>query len=219
MIIKVNGVNLFYERSGSGEPIILLHGSGETHEIFDVLAPLLAKNRTVYALDSRNHGESEVTEDYSYETMARDLLAFIAELGIAPADVVGFSDGAITAMTAAMKGGAAIRRMALLGVNLSPEDFLPENLEFIRATLAETGDPLFRMMLEQPNIALADVRKVTAPTLIVAAEDDLFRPEMFRELAEAMPGAELLVMRGHDHDSYITHSDALYKDLARFFGK
>jgi pimeloyl-ACP methyl ester carboxylesterase len=63
MIIQVNGTALFYEKSGAGSPVILLHGNGEDHHIFDALAAKLESGFTVYSVDSRNHGQSEKTDD------------------------------------------------------------------------------------------------------------------------------------------------------------
>lgn len=68
MIIQTNGISLFYQVSGSGEPMLLLHGNGEDHQIFTELAVKLAEHYTVYAIDSRN----PKTDDYSYETMVND---------------------------------------------------------------------------------------------------------------------------------------------------
>ena len=80
MNIKVNGITLEYSKEGTGEPLILLHGNGEDHHIFDKLAEKLKEKFTVYAIDSRNHGKSSMTDDYSYETMAEDIFSFINAL-------------------------------------------------------------------------------------------------------------------------------------------
>ena len=69
MEIKVNNINLYYEEYGSGQPIILLHGNQETHEIFDKLINKLKDNYKVYAIDSRCHGKSENPKELSYNLM------------------------------------------------------------------------------------------------------------------------------------------------------
>lgn len=217
MYIEINGISLFYETRGSGSPLLLLHGNGEDHHIFDPLAHKLAADFTVYSIDSRNHGQSQKTEDYSYETMADDMGCFIQALGLGQAGLVGFSDGAITGLLLAMKQSRAVSRMALLGINLKPGDFTEDNFQFIKDTYQETKDPLFKLMLEQPNIELDDVRSVSTPVLLVGAENDLFKPETFPDLAQALPNARLKIMAGHDHASYIINQDILYPDLKAFF--
>lgn len=219
MTIHVNGVTLFYELRGSGQPMILLHGNGEDHTIFDELADKLKHHFTVYMVDSRNHGQSSKTEDYSYDTMAEDLYVMILSLSLGKVHVLGFSDGAIIALKLAMKHSGAVSKMALLGINLSPEDFTEENYQFVLESYRETGDPLFKLMLEQPDMKLDELRNVNISALVIAAEHDLFKPETFGELVKALPNARLKLMPGHEHDSYIVHQDMLYPDMIDFFGK
>ena len=217
MKITVNNIELAYEKSGSGEPLLLLHGNGEDHHIFDVITAKLQNDFTIYAIDSRNHGESTRTEDYSYEAMAKDIYSFIKQLGLEKVNIAGFSDGAIIALILAMKQGQYIHKMALLGVNLKPDDFTEESYQFVKRTYEETKDPLFKLMLEHPNIELTDVKNVAIPTLVIAAEQDIFRPESFVNLANTLPNADLIIMNGHEHDSYIVNQDILYPDLLKFF--
>ena len=218
MTITANGVALFYNKTGAGRPMLLLHGNGEDHHIFDMLAAKLAQGFTLYAVDSRNHGQSQATENYDYDTMADDMLALIEKLSLGPVLITGFSDGAIIALLMAMKRPDSVAKMALLGPNLSPADFTEESLTFIRTTWEETGDPLFKMMLEQPNIPLEAMKAVRIPALVVGGEGDIFKPETFADLAGALPKGSLAIMAGHTHDSYITGQDLLYPDLAAFFG-
>lgn len=221
MNILVNGVSLFYERSGvlgsSLPPLLLLHGNGEDHHIFDALAEKLQNDFTLYAIDSRNHGQSGKTADYSYETMAEDVRRFISALHLTKPHIIGFSDGAIVALLLAIGHGKTIGKIALLGVNLQPDDFTAEHYQSLIETYHANHDPLVKLMLEQPDIKLDATRRVKNPTLIVAAEHDLFKPKMFTNLAAAMPSATLKTMAGHNHDSYIVGQDILYADLRRFF--
>ena len=77
MNIFVNGIKLHYEKTGSGAPLILLHGNGESHEIFDEAIPLLAPHFTVYAVDTRGHGNSAPVPEYHYADMAQDVIALV----------------------------------------------------------------------------------------------------------------------------------------------
>ncbi|NEW04652.1 alpha/beta hydrolase [Paenibacillus sp. SYP-B3998] len=217
MLVNINGTTIFYRTAGTGSPLILLHGNGEDHHIFDKIIEKLEGDFSIYAIDSRNHGQSMKTGDYSYETMSEDIYAFIQALKLEKVNVVGFSDGAIVSLILAMNHGESIEKMALLGVNLKPEDFTEKSYQFIMDTYKETSDPLFRLMLEQPNIELKDVEKVKTPSLIIAADNDIFKPETFVKLTEALPNAELKIMKNHEHDSYIVDQDILYADFIHFF--
>ena len=219
MKIDVNGTTIFYEMMGNGPPLLLLHGNGEDHHIFDELAVKLRDHFTVYAIDSRNHGQSEKSEDFSYQTMTGDVYCLIEALALKKVKIIGFSDGAILALLLALDHPEVLEKMALLGINLSPKDFTEESYRFIRETFEETKDPLFKMMMEQPNITLNEVRCVNIPTLVIAGEDDIFRPDTFPALADALPDAELKIMSGHGHDTYIANRDILYPDLLVFFAR
>lgn len=217
MIANVNGISLFYETAGHGAPLLLLHGNGEDHHIFNRLVNKLASDFTVYAIDSRNHGQSEKTNDYHYETMAEDLYGFIKTMQLDQVNIIGFSDGAIISLMLAMEHCEVVHKMALLGVNLKPEDFTEEVYQFMKDTYEETKDPLYKLMLEQPNIELDAVKEVTTPTLLIAAEHDIYKPETFDKLLAMLPDAVLKIMPGHDHGSYIVDQDMLYPDFIQFF--
>ena len=216
MEIKINDTVLFYEKSGTGKPLILLHGNGEDHHIFDKISVRLKKHFTVYAVDSRNHGLSGRTDKYSYTAMALDLLEFIDSLKLQEVSLIGFSDGAVAALTAVMKNKNAAEKMILLGVNLRPEDFNEKDLEAMRDEYEKSRDPLLKLMLTEPDIDIEDLKSISIPVLAAGAENDVFRQSLFFEIAEAIPGAELLIMKGHTHDSYINGSDVLYPEIIDF---
>ncbi len=216
MYISVNGIRLAYEVSGTGKPLLLLHGNGEDRHCFDVLAPLLASRYTVYAVDSRGHGESAATDEYDYRTMMHDVAGLIRTLELGAVRILGFSDGAIVALMLAIDHPELVSHLILCGVNLSPADFKPSVLKKLHVRYRETHDPLLRLMLTQPFIDYDDVRKVTQPTLVVAGEREFFTPESFDDLVAALPHARFLRMQGHDHGSYIHGSDALYAEADAF---
>lgn len=216
MKIEVNGTTLFYKKVGTGSPLILLHGNGEDHHIFDSLSEKLKNDFTIYAIDSRNHGKSQQTEDYSYETMAEDMYAFIEKMEFGRVNILGFSDGGIISLYLAMKYREALNKMILLGVNLTPKDFTEESYQWVEETYAKTRDPLFKLMMEEPNIRLDDLKEIDIPTLIIAGEKDVFKPETFENLQSTLLDSRLMIMAGHDHESYIIGQDILSSDLVRF---
>lgn len=216
MKINVNNITLNYIQEGQGDPLILLHGNGEDLQIFDKLISKLKKQFTVYAIDSRNHGSSTRTEDFSYETMAEDIHQFIEKLELKHLSVIGFSDGAIISLLLTLKYPQTFKKMVLLGVNLKPSDFKLDIYNSIAEEYEKTQDPLFKMMLEQPNIELDDLKEINTPTLVIGAEDDLYNEDSFQNIADTMPDAELKIMQGHDHGSYVINSDVLYPSLKEF---
>ena len=97
----VNDIRLFYEQYGEGRPLVLLHGNGEDHTIFDEAMEVLGERFTCFAIDSRGHGDSDMVDELHYEDMAADLLAFLEALDLWDVVLCGYSDGGIVALMAA----------------------------------------------------------------------------------------------------------------------
>lgn len=216
MEVTIDNITLNYIKEGEGEPVILLHGNGEDHRIFDKLIEKLKNDFTVYALDSRNHGLSSKTDRFNYEVMADDLAAFLKALQLEKPSVVGFSDGAIICLLSAIKQNQIFDKMILSGINLRPSDFKKDCYIYLQEEYNKTKDPLLKLMLEEPDINLKDLLNIHVPTLVVAADDDLFEEKVFHSIVETMPDAQLKIMTGHKHDTYITHQDILYPIVKQF---
>ncbi|WP_199327669.1 alpha/beta fold hydrolase [Dysgonomonas sp. HGC4] len=216
MNIDVNNITLNYTKLGKGDPIILLHGNGEDLHIFDPLVDRLKLHFTVYAVDSRNHGDSTKTKDWTYEAMVEDIFQLIEKLQLKKVSIVGFSDGAIIALLLAIKHRDLFYKMVLLGVNLKPTDFKKNIYKSLVDEYEKTQDPLVKMMLEQPNIELEELKNIETPTLVVSAEYELFYRKGFKDMVKIMPNAKLKIIKNHDHGSYIINEAILYPDLIEF---
>src|SRR3981081_3224889 len=111
----VNGINLYYEIHGSGEPLILLHGGLGATEMFGEAVPLLAKSRRVIAVDLQAHGRTaDIDRPMSFEAMADDIAALIKHLGIEKADVMGYSLGGGVALRVAVQHPDAVKKLMLV---------------------------------------------------------------------------------------------------------
>ena len=217
MKIKVNGINLNYEKTGSGYPLIMLHGNNQSLKIYRKLAKKLNKYFTVYLIDSRNHGKSEYSDDFSYEIMADDIKNFTKELNLEKPYVVGFSDGAIVATITEIKYPATFSKMALLGLNLSPRDILHK--EYIKTKILSKiiKSKKLKVMLTEPNITEEELSGIKAKLLFIKAENDIFKDEMYEKIKKSCKDAKFLTIVGHNHTSYIKNEDVIYKDLLEFF--
>src|SRR5699024_4874913 len=119
MYIDVNNTKLYYEIIGKGDPLILLHGNGEDHHIFDSEVTILKDYFTCYCIDSRGHGQSMPIEKYDYQDMANDLIAFITQLNLHKVTLYGFSDGGIIGLLIASQTNL-LSRLIISGANCNP---------------------------------------------------------------------------------------------------
>lgn len=216
MYAIVNGLKLFYHKEGSGRPVILLHGNGEDHTIFDVAIKDLARSYTVYALDSRAHGKSDPVPTLTYREMAEDVAAFIRQQGLEKPALVGFSDGGVVALLVALRWPDLPGKLVVAGANMTPAGIKQPWRTLMRVQNRISPDPKLDLMLTQPHLAGWQLTGITAPTLVLAGEKDLIDETQTRRIARSIPGAKLLILPGETHGSYVVHSDKLYPAMANF---
>ena len=209
MFIEVNGVHLYYEKRGEGRPLILLHGNGEDHTIFEQAVLVLEKRFCCYAVDSRCHGQSG-RGALHYKSMAADMLAFMEALRLEDVIFYGFSDGGIIGILAAAQS-ARITTLIVSGANLSPWGVGLWTHFTIWVKNLWKKDPKLALMLREPHISDDVLKKIKANTLVLAGSRDLVREEETRHIAEMIPGAELQILEGENHGSYIVHSEKIAK--------
>ena len=217
MIAEVNGIRIFYEKSGAGRPLVMVHGNSEDHTIFDEAARALRDEYCCYRVDSRCHGQSEDTPELHYRDMAADMIAFLEALDLRDVIFYGFSDGGIIGLMAAARC-ERITTLIVSGANTSPQA-VGVGLRLIgRALYLLTKDKKFKLMLDEPDITDEELRSIRASTLVLAGSRDLIPEKESRHIAEAIPGAELSILKGEGHGSYIVHSTKI-ADLIRDFAR
>lgn len=203
---------LFYEKSGQGDPIILLHGNGETHQIFDKAVLLLKDYYTVYALDSRGHGKSgNPKEELFYEDMVEDVESFIIDMNIQKPIIYGFSDGGIVALMLAMKQPDLLSKLVVSGVNINPEGIRRNWLILFKLIYAFSKSKNYKMMLTQPQIDPKELGKITIPVYVTAGSRDLIRMDHMEMIAEHIQNSCFKVFDKENHASYVIHSDTIAK--------
>lgn len=206
---------MYYEVSGSGRPLILVHGNGEDHKIFDKTVKVLKENFTCYAVDSRGHGRTSPVKEYHYADMADDMCAFMEELDLTDVTFVGFSDGGIVGLLCAMDSDR-ISTLVVCGANMNPEGVKSLTGMLFRVENAVKKDPLITLMLSEPDITREMLGKIRASTLVLAGSKDLIREEQTACIADSIPNAKLLILDGETHGSYVVHSEKLGQIVRSF---
>ena len=126
----VNGVSLYYEEHGSGEPLVLLHGGLGAGAMFGAIMPALSADRRVITVDLQGHGgTADVDRPLRPETMADDVAALIEHLGLPRADVMGYSLGGVVALRTAIQHPERVRRLVLVSVGFRRDGSHPEVVE------------------------------------------------------------------------------------------
>lgn len=202
-------IELFCAKTGSGPPLLLLHGNGEDGTYFVHQVEEFSRDFTVYAIDTRGHGQSpRGGAPFTISQFADDLLAFMDRQGLPRADILGFSDGGNIALIFALRHPDRVRRLILNGANLDPKGVkplvqLPIVLGYHFASLpkspkAKARAELLGLMVNEPHIDPAELGKLSMPVLVIAGTRDMIRENHTRLIANRIPNARLVLIPG-DH--------------------
>lgn len=216
MKIKVNDIELYYEKYGTGKPIILIHGNQETHEIFDKLIEKLKSNYEVFAIDSRCHGQSENPKQISYNLMCDDIIQFIKKLNIEKPILYGFSDGGIIGLLVAIKEPDLLSNLIISGANVTTDVFTTFDSLLTKLFYFFTRSKYIKMMLDGPNIPIEDLQKITIPVHVLAGEKDVIKVEHTKLIANNIKNSTLEIIKDENHGSYIIHSNKLYEIIKKY---
>jgi pimeloyl-ACP methyl ester carboxylesterase len=221
---EVNGIRLYYSKLGHGSPVVLLHGGLGNADYWGLQAKALAARHTVISVDSRGHGRS--TRDarpYGYDLMADDVIALLDQLKIPRADFVGWSDGAILGLDLAMRYPQRVGKVFAYAANTQTSGVKEgvENNPTFAAYIERAGQEYTRlsptpkeypafveqighMWASQPNWSDADLAKIKTPVLIVDGDhDEAIKREHTEYMAQAIPGAGLLILPNVSHFAFL----------------
>lgn len=214
--IEVNDIPICYEQTGEGRPLVLLHGNGGSRHTFDGLIERLSPFYTVYAPDSRGHGQSGKASPLSYEQLASDMAAFIRALGLERPALYGFSDGGIVGLLVASGWPGLLSRLAVSGANSSPGGLKARVRAGYRLLYAVSHSERIGMMLHGPALTGDLLAQIHIPVLVLAGGKDVIREEDTRFIAAHIPHAQLRILPGESHGSYVHRSDQLAALLLPF---
>ncbi len=212
----VNGINLYYEVHGTGQPLMLLHGGVGAIEMFGEVLPLLAQGRQVIAVDLQAHGRTaDIDRPLSYEAMADDVGALIKHLELKSADVMGYSLGGGVALQTAIRHPDAVRKLVLVSTVFRRDGWHAENLAGMDQMGPAAAEPMKQTPMYQLYSSIAprvedwpmllpklgdmmrqnhdwakDVAAVKAPTLIVVGDADSVRTSHAVEMFELLGGGQ-----------------------------
>lgn len=212
----VHGGNTFYfETYGSGRPLLLIHGNGESIGSFKEQIGVFARNHRVLAMDSRGQGKSELgTDKLTYEQMTEDTNAFLEYLKVDHVDVLGWSDGGIIGLLLAIHHPDKVGKLAVMGANLEPDaaytwatDGIARVRTKLTAQLAHSDNPkplLLQLQLldlegNQPHIPLSDLKRVPIPVLVMAGDRDVIRDDHTLSIFHALQKSQLAIFPGATH--------------------
>ncbi len=234
--ITSRDANIHYVSYGSGSPILLLHG-GLSHRFiwFSQIPWLVNSGRQVILLDTRGHGDSDLGDsELSYHLMADDTIQVLDQLSIQKTDVIGWSDGANTALQLALVWPQRVHRIIAISGNSDPSGLTTEaqmngqerssglTYWFYRWWTG-AGDRLDKLETSirtlwqsGPHLTAADLRKIKNPVLVVVGEHDLITLDHTEKMASRLANGKLAIVPDGGHLTIFTHAREINRLIGNF---
>ena len=207
--VNVRGMQMYYEVSGSGEPLVVLHGAYMNIPSMGEIIPKLAKTHRVYAVELQGHGRTtDINRPITYPDMADDVAAFMDAVRLTKADVFGYSMGAEVGLQLAIRHPAKVNKLVAASAAYDLEGWQPE----FKAAIPQMN---VEMILKMP---FAEEYKKLAPNpngfpelarKLIALEKE---PMAWSEQVKAIK-SPVLIIAGDADVATLEHSVALFKLL------
>lgn len=223
---SVNGLKMYYEIHGTGEPLVLIHGGGSTIQTtFGRVLHSFAKNHKVIAVELQAHGHTaDIDRTLSFEQDADDVAELLKQLGIAKADIFGFSNGASTTLEIAIRHPALVNKIIAASTMYKKAgaypwfwammahatfEQMPQPLKDAYLQINPDTNALYTMykrdvtrMQTFKDIKEENIKAIKAPAFIIIAETDVVMPEHAVEMYRQLLHAKLAILPG-GHGEYI----------------
>ncbi|MGZ5576816.1 MAG: alpha/beta fold hydrolase [Methylobacter sp.] len=238
--IVYRGAYVHYVSYGHGDPVLLLHG-GLSNKLswFSQVPWLAASGRRVVLIDTRGHGDSTPgNTKLSYQVFAEDTLLVLDRLGIQRSDIVGWSDGGIIALLLGIEAPQRVGRIVAISANFQPSGLIPDvnraedeshNISLrkitnvLRSWWSGAGErhavleaEIKELWRTEPQLNHADLKAITAPTLVITGENDIIDLVHSSELAQRLANGKLEIVQGAGHAAPVTHALQINQLIASF---
>ena len=212
----INGLRMYYEVHGVGEPLVLLHGGFGAVEMFGDVLRLLSENRKVIGVELQAHGRTaDIDRTLRYELMAEDVAGLIKHLGLDKADVMGYSLGGGVALRTAIQHPELVRKLVVVSTAFKRRGWYPEILTAMSQSESAVEPmkqtPMYELysriaprpadwpvlfaklgeLLRRDYDWSEDVKKIKAPTMIVIGDADSIRTSHAVEFFELLGGGKV----------------------------
>ena len=225
---NIDDCPLYYEITGNGDVIVFLHGNGGSGKEFEKNINDFKTDYCCITIDMRLQGRSskKTKKELTYKLFADDVIKVLDNLNIEKFSVIGFSDGAITALYLAQKNEDRLKKMILIGANYNVTGLkrmyviIMKSLRLFYRMLCfipffKRQYKLFSLMTKYPNFTVQDLKKINIPALVMAGQYDMIKDEHTRTLAKCLD-AKLEIIENQGHFWHAQKSIVLKEKVYKF---
>jgi pimeloyl-ACP methyl ester carboxylesterase len=207
--VRVNGMQMYYEVSGAGDPLIALHGAYMNIPSMGAIIPKLAETHKVYALEFQGHGRTtDIDRPITYPNLADDVAAFMDSIGLTKADVFGYSMGAEAGLQLAIRHPAKVNKLVAASVAYDLKGWQPAFTDVIPQMTVEMilAMPFAK---EYPKLAANPNGFAELARKLIALEKE---PMKWEDQVKAMK-TPVLIITGDADVMTLEHSVAMFRLL------
>jgi pimeloyl-ACP methyl ester carboxylesterase len=232
-ITEVNGIKLYFETYGTGQPLLMIHANGGDINSMGYQIEAFSPHYRVIAADSRGHGKSEIGPGrLTYVQQTEDINVLLDQLQIKAACVLGWSDGGVIGLLLAIHHPDKVAKLAVMGANLNPQAVYPWALSLGEKWIKEADDAIAKgdksrpwavvrqqldLLDKQPDISPADLHKISIPVLVMAADRDVIRLDHTQQIFDNIAQAHLCIFPGATHMIPWQDHELFNRTVAKFF--
>lgn len=233
--IQHKQAEIYYLIYGVGEPVVLLHG-GLSNRIswFSQIPFLVNAGQQVIIIDTRGHGRSTLgNETLTYHLFAEDLMMVLDEIKVQSSNLIGWSDGGITALIAGRYFPDRVKRIIAISANISPDGLTKKAqsqvqekvnalIFWLQSKWTGSGryfnqlNQFIRQIWSSPILKKTDLSLVNAPTLFIVGDKDVVTVEHSEEMANIVKNSQLIVVKNGGHATPITKATEINQYIVRF---
>ncbi len=231
---KINGIKMYYEVYGKGEPLLLIHGNGADIKSMSHQIDYFKSKYKIIVADSRGHGKSEFkTDSLTYKQITQDWEELSNHLKLDSINILGWSDGGIIGLKMGINNKTKIKNIIAMGANLRPDTTAVNSYapEYVRKSIEkskkmiEKGDTskdwkrelqLDEMLVFQPDIKNSDLKQINASVLIMVGDRDIIKNEHAVEMFNDLIKGQLCIMPGINHGAPRNNPEIFNRIVYRF---
>ncbi len=231
----VNGMNMYYESYGDGEPVLIIHDNGGSVESLNNQLNFFSKKFRVIVADSRGQGKSLNNRDsINYELMADDYYLLLEGLDIDSVNIIGWGDGGIIGLLLAINYPEKVKKLTIAGTALRTDtmavrpaaialwnDAITALKDSLAAGKKEYKDELLiaKLRAHHADIETELLLNINSPVLIISGDKDYVKLEHTVEIFNTIPNAHLGILPGTTHNVLKESAMQCNNMMLRFFNQ
>ena len=225
--VDVNGVNLYYEVYGEGEPLLMIHGNGGSFSCFENQVEEFSKHFKVILVDCRGRGNSSYQKgvELTFDLQVEDINLFLEKLNIKKTNIVGWSDGGIIGLLLALKHPEMVNKLVTSGANIFPEGVI--HLDDMKKTVLDLESKnsnhendlaidLINLDIKYPNLSFTNLNVIQSKSLIIAGDHDEIKNDHTLKIFESIPNAQLAILPNSSHSALIENASLFNQIVLKF---